>query len=135
MTDSINSWIIDSRATNHVCCSLQGFKETRTLEPGEFSFAWGNGATVSTRSVGTVKLSFSCSKFMVCKNVYYVPNFGKNLLSVAQLFGQGFHLNFNNEIEIYINGNLITTAYLINNLYHIKLIFSTVYGTEANTDL
>ena len=50
---------------------------------------------MSARSVGTVKLSFSFSKFLVCKNVYYVPDFGKNLLSVAQLFGQGFHLNFN----------------------------------------
>ena len=82
------------------------------LEPGEFSFAWGNGATVSAHSVGTVKLSFSFSKFLVCKNVYYVPEFGKNLLSVAQLFEQGFHLYFNNRIEIYMNGNLITTACL-----------------------
>ena len=135
MTDSINSWIIDSGATKHVCCSLQGFKETRTLEPGEFSFAWGNGATMSARSVGTVKLSFSFSKFLVCKNVYYVPDFGKNLLSVAQLFEQGFHLNFNNGIEIYMNSNLITTACLINNLYYIKPIFPTMYDTEVNTDL
>ena len=105
---------------------MQGFKETRKLEPGEFSFAWGNGATVSARSVGTVKLSFSFSKFLVCKNVYYVPDFEKNLLSVAQLFGQDFHLSFNNEIEIYLNENLIITACLINNLYYIKLIFSTV---------
>ena len=72
---------------------------------------------------------------MVCKNIYYVPDFGKNLLSVAQLFGQGFHLNFNNGIEIYMNDNLITTACLINNLYYIKLIFPTIYETEANTNL
>ena len=50
VTDSINSWIVDSGATNHVYCSLQGFKETRALEPGKFSFTWGNGATVSTKS-------------------------------------------------------------------------------------
>ena len=51
---------------------------------------------------------------MVCKNVYYVPDFRKNLLSVAHLFGQSFHLNFNNGIGIYLNGNLITTSCLIN---------------------
>ena len=34
-----------------------------------------------------------------------------------------------------MNSNLITTACLINNLYYIKPIFSTVYDTEANTDL
>ena len=38
-------------------------------------------------------------------------------------------------IEIYLNGNLITTVCLINNLYYIKPIFPTVYNTEANTDL
>ena len=85
---------------------------------------------VSARSLRTVKLSFSFSKFLVCKNVYYVPDFGKNLLSVAQLFGQDFHLNFNNRIEIYMNDNLSTTACLINNLYYIKPIFPTVYDTE-----
>ena len=78
MTDSINSWIIDFGATNHIYCSLQGFKEIRMLELGEFSFTWGNNATISARSVGTVKLCFSFSKFMVCKNVYYVLDFGKN---------------------------------------------------------
>ena len=90
---------------------------------------------MSARSVGIVKLSFSFSKFLVCKNVYYVPDFGKNLLSVAQLFGQGFHLSFNNGIEIYMNGNLITIACLINNLYYVKPIFPTVYDIKANTNL
>ena len=30
---------------------------------------------------------------------------------------------------------MITNVCLINNLYYIKLIFPTVYDTEANTDL
>ena len=34
-----------------------------------------------------------------------------------------------------MNGNLITTACLINNLYYIKPIFFTVFDTEVNTDL
>ena len=31
VADSTNSWWIDSRATNHICNSLQGFKVTRSL--------------------------------------------------------------------------------------------------------
>ena len=88
-----------------------------------------NGVMVSGRSVETVKLSFSFCKYLICKNVSYILKFRKNILSVAQLFEQGFHLSFNNRIEIYMNDNLITTAYLINNLYYIKLIFPTVYDT------
>ena len=34
-----------------------------------------------------------------------------------------------------MNGNLIITACLINNLYYIKPIFPTVFDTEANNDL
>ena len=74
---------------------------------------------VSARSVGTVKLSFSFSKFMVCKNFYYLLDFGKNLLSVAQLFGQDFHLSFNNGIEIYLNGNLITIGSFLQYLHRV----------------
>ena len=77
VTDSINSWIVDSGATNHICCSLQGYKETRRLEPGEFSFSWGNGALVSTTSVGSVKLYFSLNKFLICNDIYFVRILGR----------------------------------------------------------
>ena len=56
-------------------------------------------------------------------------------MSVAQLFKQGFSLNFNNGIDISLNGNMITTACLINNLYYIKPIVPMVFDTEVNTDL
>ena len=134
MTDSTFSWIVDSGATNHVCCSLNGFKERRRLGEGEFSFKWGNGATVSAFSVGTMKLCFERS-FMLCSDVYYVPDFGKNLLSVSRLFEQGFQLNFNNGIEIYRNGCLITTASMINNLYYLRPIVPMIHETVANNDL
>ena len=100
MTDSTYSWIVDSGATNHICCSLQGFRETRRLSEGEFSFKWGNGAQVSASAVGTVKLNFENS-YLVLNNVYLVPCFGKNLISVARLIEQGYSLNFNNGINIF----------------------------------
>ena len=117
VADSYNSWIVDSGATNHICCTLQGYKERRRLEPGEFSFSWGNGALVSATSVGSVKLYFSSNRFMVCKDIYYVPDFGRNVLSFGQLIKQGFVLNVNDGFDIYFNGKLITTACLVNDLF------------------
>ena len=56
-------------------------------------------------------------------------------MSFAQLMKQGFVLNINNGIEIYYNGNLITTACLINDLFYLKPIYHEIYNTTANSDL
>ena len=34
-TGTSESWCVDSGATNHICNSLQGFRETRRLSDGE----------------------------------------------------------------------------------------------------
>ena len=38
VADNVLSRIIDSAATNHICCSLTGFKKTKSLEEGDFCF-------------------------------------------------------------------------------------------------
>ena len=95
----------------------------------------GNGAVVLATSIGSVKLYFSCNKFMVCKDIYLVPDFGRNIFSFAQLMKQGFVLNVNNGIEIYYNGNLITATCLINDHFYLKPIYHEIYNTTANSDL
>ena len=90
---------------------------------------------VPATSVGSVKLFFSFNKFMIYKDIYLVPDFGRNILSFAQLMKQGFVLNVNNGIEIYYNGNLITTACLINDLFYLTLIYPEIYNTTAKSDL
>ena len=94
VTNRSHSWIVDSGATNHVCCSLQGFKETRRLEASGFSFSWGNGAVVSAAAVGELVLNFTHNKTIILRDVYYVPDFGKNLISVSKLMSDGFNLEF-----------------------------------------
>ena len=72
---------------------------------------------------------------MVCKDIYLVPDFGRNILSFGQLMKQGFVLNVNNGIEIYYNGNLITTTCLITDLFFLKPIYHEIHNTTANNDL
>jgi len=134
VADSTFSWIVDSGATNHVCCSLQGFRENKRLSKDEFNFRWGNGASVSATAVGSIKLIFENS-FIVLNNVYYVPVFGKNLISVARLIEQGYSLDFNNDvIQILKNGFMITSTVMINNLFYIKPNIPTICDTELNDD-
>ena len=56
----------------------RGTRKPEGLNPGSLALLG-----LSAKSEGTVKLYFSNNKFLVCKDVYVVPNFGKNLLSVA----------------------------------------------------
>ena len=47
-------WIIDSRATNHVCSYLQMLNNSRKLKDGEFTLIVGNRESVSAKAVGQV---------------------------------------------------------------------------------
>ncbi|TYK25935.1 gag/pol protein [Cucumis melo var. makuwa] len=51
-----NSWILDSRATNHVCSSLQKTRSFKHLEEGEMTLKVGIGDVISARAVGDAKL-------------------------------------------------------------------------------
>ena len=134
MTNRSHSWIVDFGATNHVCCSLQGFKETRRLETSGFSFSWGNGAVVSAAAVGELVLNFTHNKTIILRDVYYVPDFGKNLISVSKLISDGFRLEFENDgIKILRNNSIICKALLFDNLFYLKPITPTVLNTETNT--
>ena len=123
---------MDSGATNHVYCSLQGFKETRRLEASGFSFSWGNGAVVLAAAVGELVLNFAHNKTIILRDVYYVPDFGKNLISVSKLIFDGFRLEFENDgIKILRNNSIICKALLFDNLFYLKPIIPTVLNTKT----
>ena len=86
METSKDTWVIDSGATNHVCISLQGFRETRSLLDMSFTLRTGNGNLVLAEVVGKVNLYFDEFRMIILRDCFYVPNFKRNLISVACLF-------------------------------------------------
>ncbi|KAL6327213.1 hypothetical protein AAG906_015252 [Vitis piasezkii] len=62
--NDFSSWIIDSRASNHVCISLKMLESFKDLEEGAFMLRVGSGARVSATAVGTVRLSFANNKYL-----------------------------------------------------------------------
>jgi hypothetical protein len=120
VADNVSSWIIDSAATNHICCSLTSFRKSKSLEDGDFCFKWGDGSVVSAKAVGSVTLSFE-DRFLNLNNVYYVPSIGKNLISVAQLLEQDYYLKFiKNGIRISFSNSFVTDACMKNGLFYIN---------------
>ena len=85
--DDSSPWIVDSGATNHVCSSLQWTDSWTQLEEGAFSMCVGSEDVMSTRAVSVVRLHFG-SCFIILDNVYLIPGFTRNLISVSKLLEQ-----------------------------------------------
>ena len=100
MEDSKDNWIIDSGATNHVCVSMQGFKETRSLGEQGISLRTEDGTLVSATVVGDVHLYFDEFRFILLKDCFYVPSFKRNLISVACLIKDSYLASFNKTVVI-----------------------------------
>ena len=77
MKESKETWVIDSGATNHVCVSLQGFKETRSLLDKSFVLRTGDGNLVLAEAVGDVHLYFDEFRVIILRDYFYVSNFKK----------------------------------------------------------
>ena len=66
--NSDDSWIVDSRVTNHVCFSLQMLTKAKKLKSNEFMLRVRNGESVSVEAVGEACLVFG-RKYLLLDNV------------------------------------------------------------------
>ena len=120
MEDDLSPWIVDSGATNHVCSSLQMLSYSRELADRDVTMRVGNGQVISAKVVGVTRLNFR-NKFLVLNNLFFIPGFGRNLISVSMLHEQLFNISFiNNEIVISRNGLDICHAKAENGLYVLR---------------
>ena len=120
MEDDLSPWIVDSGATNHVCSSLQMLSSSRELADRDVTMRVDSGEVVSAKAVGVAPLNFR-NKFLVLNNVYFIPGFRRNLISVSMLHEQLFSISFiNNEIVISRNGLDICHAKPENGMYVLR---------------
>ena len=80
---------------------------------------------VSARAVGETRLQFATNKFLILRDVYFIPDFRRNSIYVSRLN------SFDNEIVcISKNGLNICYGYLDNGLYFIRPISKPLLNTE-----
>ena len=128
--DDLSPWIVDSGATNHVCSSLQMLTSSRELADKDVTMRVGSGEVVSVKAVGVARLNFR-NKFLVLNNVFFIPGFRRNLISVSMLHEQLFIISFiNNEIVISRNGLDICHAKRENGLYVLRPIERSLNNSE-----
>ncbi|XP_057984436.1 uncharacterized protein LOC131169285 [Hevea brasiliensis] len=74
-----NLWLLDIRATNHICFSISYFTTYKKIKP--ISVKLPDGNHLVSHFAGTVHFSSS----LVLYNVLYIPQFKFNLISVSKL--------------------------------------------------
>ncbi|KAL2640168.1 hypothetical protein AAZV13_06G212600 [Glycine max] len=77
----LNTWLLDSRATDHIASSLDLYSECKQISPIIVSLP--NGEQLIARYSGTVHIS----EFLVLTNVLYLSNFNFNfnLIFISKL--------------------------------------------------
>jgi hypothetical protein len=87
---SAEMWVLDSGASKHMCCDEQAFSRINKSDTTPIQV--GNGELLRTKGKGTVVLT--CPGELRLQDVLLVPGLSANLVSVHELFRQGYEVVF-----------------------------------------
>ncbi|KAL2901394.1 Retrovirus-related Pol polyprotein from transposon RE1, partial [Bienertia sinuspersici] len=81
ITNNNLQWLLDSEASNHICCDLSYFKSYKSCTKPYSSIVIAKGSKVFVSHIGSTKLT----AYITLYNVLHVPGFKSNLISVHKL--------------------------------------------------
>ena len=114
-------WIIDSGASAHMSCQRKWFTTYCQLVPFQ-SVTVGNGMSIPAVGIGRIhvnlKLDGGHTSTTVIRDIYYVPNLDRNLLSVSYLAKFNLEVTFGHDSCRILDGNqMVGKGYKWNSLY------------------
>jgi hypothetical protein len=112
-------WIMDSACTFHICPNKELFSSLDLIDGGVVLM--GNDVACKTKGIGKIRLKLHDGSARVLKEVQYVPDMKKNLISLGVLESKGYKITMENGIMKVISGALVVMkATRKNNLYHLQ---------------
>ncbi|KAJ4720887.1 Retrovirus-related Pol polyprotein from transposon TNT 1-94 [Melia azedarach] len=87
-TDHNDVWILDSRASYHICPRREWFTTYEQVDGGNISMA--NSYICKAVGIGSIKIRTHDGKFCTLNDVRHVPLMTKNLISLSMLDNKGF---------------------------------------------
>lgn len=109
-------WVIDSGCTYHMTSRMDWFSEFN--ENGSTMILLGDDHTVESRGTGTIKLNTHGGSIRMLKNVRFVPNLRRNLISTGTLDNLGYkHEGGEGKVRFYKNDKTALRGNLVNGLY------------------
>ena len=126
------SWIIDSGASRHMTNHKEWYK---TLRPTEQSIlvAVGNDAKCPAKGTGTISFVSSTGDTKDLSDVLYVPDIGRNLLSVSAITDRGLKVHFDQQSAVILDkkDNIVGRGSRQDNLYVLSAFSAQVHkGTS-----
>ena len=79
----LDSWWLDSGATVHVATSLQGIRNLRKPSEKESKFKVGSDIGIDVEHIGVAVLELDSGFHLVLDNVFCLPSFRRNLISLS----------------------------------------------------
>ncbi len=141
-----SEWIINSRATSHLCGNHDWFISYCILNT-PCKVILGNKQKILAPGIGQIEVNLEVGKssqLTTIHNVLYCPSISHNLLSIPQLTSIGAHVQFaNKSCHIYgLSKKLITVAELEDGLYRLPVTvvttekaYITVIGTSDSANV
>ena len=112
ITNSANSWLVDSGASRHMI----GFREALTSYRKNFTnqVELGDDTTYKIEGVGLASLQLDSGTILHIKDIPYVPSLKKNLLSVVSLEDKAYKVIFmDRKVLLWAKNEKLSSAELI----------------------
>ena len=117
-------WILDSGCTDHMSSNKTGLSNFKSKVTNVLI---ANNESIKTTGVGEIECK-SATTNIVLKNVWHVPNLGRNLLSVSAITRAGYKVKFEGDIvkimdsrnNAIVKGSLNATGFYRMDLEFIK---------------
>jgi len=127
-------WILDTGATYHVCPNRDWFSNFEKLD--RCSVIMGDDRPCNMEGIGTIQIKMFDGMIRELKEVRYVPQFKRNIISIGALKILGLEVSIKDGILKITKGSMVVLKGVRrNNLYYLK--GSTVTGhvtTSIDTD-
>ncbi|KAH9782763.1 retrovirus-related pol polyprotein from transposon TNT 1-94-like protein [Citrus sinensis] len=116
---SSSEWILDTGATYHLCPIKEWFTDFRNLESG--AVMMGNNQPCRTMGIRTIWLKMFDGMVRELKEVRFVPEIKKNLISVGALEAKGYKVTIEDGTMKFTHGAMvILQGVRRHNLYYLK---------------
>lgn len=122
--DNYMKWLLDSGCSDHIVNSDKYFYESVSLK-NQINIKVGDGFSLKSEKIGNIKSLFEVNgkvTQITIKNVYYVPNMKKNLLSVSNMVNHKNYIIFENNFAKVYNSSkeLVAIAEKAGKLYNLQ---------------
>ncbi|KAG6639801.1 hypothetical protein CIPAW_10G127600 [Carya illinoinensis] len=116
-----NSWWIDSGSSIHIVNTLQGFLTRRKPTTSELWVFTGNKGRSQVVAVGVFRVILKSGHVLDLNNVFYIPEFCRNLISVSKLVIKGYSFLFENVMTVFKNKIPVGSGTLVDNLFKLDI--------------